>query len=63
MRREEGSAKFAEAPQTPAVAQAEAQHAESDDDRVKASPLAKSMAKSRGIDINRVQGSGPKAAS
>ncbi len=56
---EKKAAPVAEAPQTPAVAQAEAQHAESDDDRVKASPLAKSMAKSRGIDINRVQGSGP----
>ena len=31
----------------------------SDDDRVKASPLAKSMAKARGIDISRVTGSGP----
>ena len=55
----------AAAPETaPAVAEpaavAEVAHAaEGDDDRVKASPLAKSMAKARGIDINRVQGSGP----
>lgn len=47
----------------PAVAEAapvaEVAHAADDDERVKASPLAKSMAKARGIDINRVQGSGP----
>jgi pyruvate dehydrogenase E2 component (dihydrolipoamide acetyltransferase) len=33
--------------------------AESDDDRMKASPLAKSMAKAKGIDISRVTGTGP----
>ncbi len=39
--------------ETPAVAE------EGDDDRMKASPLARSMAKAKGIDISRVTGSGP----
>jgi pyruvate dehydrogenase E2 component (dihydrolipoamide acetyltransferase) len=46
------AAPVVEAPQTVALATSE-------DDRVKASPLAKSIAKAKGIDIGRVAGSGP----
>jgi pyruvate dehydrogenase E2 component (dihydrolipoamide acetyltransferase) len=43
----------------PAAVQESHSAAADGDDRLKASPLAKSMAKARGIDLNRVQGSGP----
>lgn len=47
-------------PSTPVVAAAPAvAEAGSEDSRVKASPLAKSMAKARGIEIGNIQGSGP----
>lgn len=47
------------APVEVAAPAAEVAPSSSDDDRIKASPLAKSMAKARGIDINRVTGTGP----
>jgi pyruvate dehydrogenase E2 component (dihydrolipoamide acetyltransferase) len=54
---EEKAAPVAE--QVSASVSTEAAAVAADDDRVKASPLAKSIAKAKGIDIGLVQGSGP----